>query len=507
MNWLDVSIEGFAEQNAARPKTHLVKELVQNALDALPETGGRVALTFESRPGGFLVRCDDHGCGIDDLSTIRTVFWTSKNDSHIRRGRMGRGFKEMLCLAEHAEVHSKGRCIRFSKEQGEPVIAITSSDQLSEEAPGTSVLMLMPWDPAECRNELTEYFASFILPADIEFIVNGTRITPRAVEFEMDAILTTEAFVEGRWKKPQRRTHLRLVATRGREEPLIHEMGIPVCPVEWDQPYHIDVAQRVPMNPNRDAVMSGYPAALHRACLPILIERMTSEEARAGWVGDAGAKLPPAIQDKVLATAFGENLVRSVPAFGAYSPDDDAREQGFTVLDVRQLQGGYRDMAKERLETTKILVRKLREEQQNEADQAAIDINNPTQDPATERALQAAGGIKRVRATLAFAEWFCGEILLRLGEKCGCRARVGWLKNAHATWSHPTGILTLSIEDSQTLRNPGAPDFLALLIHEVAHQRAAHHGLEFIRSTEECAGHACRLIFEHHQTMHRLFFA
>jgi len=41
---------------------------------------------------------------------------------------------------------------------------------------------------------------------------------------------------------------------------LIHEMGILVCDAEWSEPFHVDVCQRVPTNPNRDAVQAGHPA-------------------------------------------------------------------------------------------------------------------------------------------------------------------------------------------------------------------------------------------------------
>ena len=42
-DWLAVSTDGFASMNAGREPAHLVKELVQNALDAgsLGDDGGR----------------------------------------------------------------------------------------------------------------------------------------------------------------------------------------------------------------------------------------------------------------------------------------------------------------------------------------------------------------------------------------------------------------------------------------------------------------------------------
>ena len=46
-DWLAVSTDGFAAMNAGRDPAHLVKELVQNALDALGPGGGQIFLTAE----------------------------------------------------------------------------------------------------------------------------------------------------------------------------------------------------------------------------------------------------------------------------------------------------------------------------------------------------------------------------------------------------------------------------------------------------------------------------
>ena len=122
-DWLAVSTEGFAAMNAGREPAHLVKELVQNALDALGDRGGQIVLTAEPShlPGKLRISCRDNGCGMNNLADIRTVFHTSKTDSHLQRGRMGRGFKEMLCLAEGATVTSGSRRIEFLMEDGRRV--------------------------------------------------------------------------------------------------------------------------------------------------------------------------------------------------------------------------------------------------------------------------------------------------------------------------------------------------------------------------------------------------
>ncbi|MGA2501748.1 MAG: ATP-binding protein [Tepidisphaeraceae bacterium] len=76
--------------NAGREPAHLVKELVQNALDALSQDGGEILLDCEDDAASGTVRitCRDNGCGVSNLANIRTVFYTNKTATfadHIRQ--------------------------------------------------------------------------------------------------------------------------------------------------------------------------------------------------------------------------------------------------------------------------------------------------------------------------------------------------------------------------------------------------------------------------------------
>ena len=150
-------------------------------------------------------------------------------------------------------------------------------------------------------------------------MVNGVRIGPRPVEHVVHASLSTELYnpTSQSWKKPSRRTAIHLVRTRPGETATIYEMGIPVAALEWSVPFHCDIQQRVPMNPNRDAVASGYPLKLHVACLPTLLEQMDEETIKHDWVGSAGRHF-----------------------------DEDARELGVQVINTAQTSGGFREMLK-----------------------------------------------------------------------------------------------------------------------------------------------------------------
>lgn len=160
-DWLAVSTDGFASMNAGREPSHLVKELVQNALDAIGRKRGTVELTLapNSTPKTLVVTCRDNGCGMENLRDIRTVFYTSKTDSHLNRGRMGRGFKEMLCLAQKAVVASRGRRIEFAVEDGKRITRDVAEAGVG--VLGMLVSMQMPW-PQELIGQLEAYFRTFL---------------------------------------------------------------------------------------------------------------------------------------------------------------------------------------------------------------------------------------------------------------------------------------------------------------------------------------------------------
>ena len=75
-DWLAVSTEGFASMNAGREPAHLVKELVQNALDALGDGGGQILLTAERLPGGLHIAWSD-------LAEVKSL---AVSEEHRRQG-------------------------------------------------------------------------------------------------------------------------------------------------------------------------------------------------------------------------------------------------------------------------------------------------------------------------------------------------------------------------------------------------------------------------------------
>src|SRR5208337_1300780 len=197
---------------------------------------------------------------------------------------------------------------------------------------GSHVVMCFDW-PAETVADFDSYFSRFLVPKTVTLLLNGKRVKPRQVRHRIEAQLTTEIYnaESHAWQKPRRKTTVELFETRGDEEPFIYEMGIPVALAEWTVPFHANVLQRVPMNPNRDALASGYAKRIHSACLPTLLPELDREALTADWVGAAGIEVAPEVQKEIVSKAFGENAVRSVPAMGKRDFDDDAQRIGASV--------------------------------------------------------------------------------------------------------------------------------------------------------------------------------
>ena len=79
-----------------------------------------------------------------------------------------------------------------------------------------------------------------------------------------------------------------------------------------------------------------------------------------------------------------------------------------------------------------------------------------------------------------------------------CTVRFGVLRCAEATWTREGAILTLSVAYEPIWTRPLSRAGLQLLVHEVAHELAAHHGLSYAQSVEDVAGVAAELMLEKH---------
>jgi hypothetical protein len=469
--WLDISTTGFRQRQEDRPPAHLLKEIVQNALDATEDMEGGVILVTIASGKSCVITVKDNGLGVSDFSALRTVFFSGKEDSYRLRGRLGQGVKEVLALAEQAEVLSRGKRALFHVVKDKRVMDIDKAETDS----GTYIRFWMPWTSKNIVRDLTDYLNTFLVPLTPprELWVNGQKVEPRKYFKRFDVELTTELFNESKWVRRTRPGQLELVKCKDGEKPYIYEMGIPVAPIDWNQPYHINVLMRVPMNPRRDAVAAGYMKDVYAILLPQLMDAMPAEEMRDEWVSTAVEKLEPELQKTIVVKAFGENAVRSVPSMGKHDFDSDARELGRDPIQSRLLPSGLRRAVETFLPTSKDI-----EMQRRQNIEAAAQTDVP-KDPKAERA----------RAVL---QWLASESLGTIVEAKIVPEIDGPTGKAIAAWASGARLL-LSNEFRGDWIDPFAARTLGLLVHEMAHEIAAHHGDDFKRAQEVVAGKLARL--------------
>src|SRR4249920_2562242 len=105
--WFEIADEGWARVASSRPLARLILEAVQNALDA-----GAANVSVDLEPGRAVVE-DDAARGISDPRLVYTLFLTDKAGDPTRRGRMGRGLKELVASGDRAIVESAGSRVAF----------------------------------------------------------------------------------------------------------------------------------------------------------------------------------------------------------------------------------------------------------------------------------------------------------------------------------------------------------------------------------------------------------
>jgi hypothetical protein len=264
--------------------------------------------------------------------------------------------------------------------------------------------------------------------------------------------------------------------------------------------YHVGVMQRVPMNPCRDAVASGYLLKLHKSCLPTLLPELDGDQVRQDWVGGALPHCDEQVQREAIRRGFGQNIARSVPAMGVRQFDEDARDIGTTVIDTRQTSGGFRQVLQQHVPTTRQVVdehnRKL--VQAAAAGSFSADDAYALEDAAGARRrqlIERAGGRERVENVMDFARWFCQKLLDGYEETAICSVTLAPLKpsGAVASWSSDD-VLTLGIDSPFLWTDPLGEESLATYLHEVAHHLNASHGRDFHKEIEKLAGRAARIM-------------
>lgn len=328
---LVVDRKGLARKLGKKPKSFIVFELLQNAWD---ENVSYVKVSTEMLPGQptcRIVVADDCPEGFQDLASVYTMFRDSKKaPDPTKRGRFELGEKLVLALAKRAEIISTKGSILIDNDE-----RTHSKKKLDA---GTVFL----GDFRITREEyegMVKDIHQVIPPSGIKTFFNDVELPVRTPLHTFETTLQTiRVDEEGNLSTTQRKTQVEVYEVLEGETAHIYEMGLPV--VETGDKWHYNVAQRVPVNWERNNVPPSYKKTLRVEVLNAMHDRLSKEEASSAWVSDAAEDeraVPEAVKD-VVTKRFGEKSV-------IYDPSDVegsklAMSQGYTVIPGGSLSKG-----------------------------------------------------------------------------------------------------------------------------------------------------------------------
>lgn len=322
-NWFEVDKDGLAKLVARRGKSFVVHELLQNAWDCEGVT--HVSVTLEpvaGRPLARLVVEDDHPDGFKDLAHAYTLFAPSeKMGNPTRRGRFNLGEKLVLSLCDYAHITSTKGSVYFDSDG--------RHTGKSKTAGGTRFMA----DVRMTLEELEEVLVSLTqLIPPVRTKVNGevlAKLDPLATISKV-MLSTDVADAEGFLRRKFRPASIEVYALRPGEKSSLYEMGIPAMELS-DDPYHVNVLQKLPLGMERDAVSASYVRDIRGAVLDAMYAHISTDEARGKWASDAleEASNKDAVR-AVVTKRFGEKAVTFDPS--DREANNIATAKGFTVI-------------------------------------------------------------------------------------------------------------------------------------------------------------------------------
>lgn len=334
-NWIEVNLDGLRKVLERRGKALVIYELVQNGWD---ENVTRVNISLSRPSGGYslLTVTDDSPDGFRDLSDAFTMFGESyKKSDPQKRGAFNLGEKYVLALCKDATITSTTGQVTFNengRQRNERVKRIA----------GTEFRAHIPLTKAEC-DELKAAAARLIPP--VPTFYNESEVPARKPLREWTTSLeTVKGDAEGYLRRTERVTNVSVYEVLPGETAYLYEMGIPV--VELNAKYHVSVAQKVPLNADRDNVKPAYLKAVYVELLNNTKDLITETDANANWVRAAASD--PRCEDAAIKTVLD---LRFGPDRVSFDMNDvgsnrEAASKNWTVVTGGSMSSGEWENAK-----------------------------------------------------------------------------------------------------------------------------------------------------------------
>jgi len=465
--WFSISNTGWRRLNAGREMGHLIREAVSNVYDLSEVKNCEV--TIEE---GHVIIEDDSPAGFANLSLITTIFLTDKEDDVTKRGRKGRGLKELISAADKAEVQTVGGTIIF--ESGRKAYE-------NDRKAGTRVEIWTSLDNWKGENvqKAIDYITNTIPPENLTVKINGKEVPKKQKLFIIEnTYLETVVIEKGVESHQYRATTIELY--RKQDGAYLYEMGIAVQQIDCD--YSINVLQRIPVNDKRDTVSNWYLSTLFGGIMSSedVINLLVESDVSKDWISRGIDRAPTDIQKKIVSVFTGDKNVRKTDNQKA---NDTAATAGYKLMDVNLLPAGIRSTMERFMQTSNDIAKR-------EAEQKEEKIKPDT----------AKKKFVKLITYLAKKLIDCDitvEFISRDLEFSGILKVAGF--------NVETKTLTYNVQSSSNeFDNPLSEANLAVLVHELAHFYTQLHDEEHTKHIERISGKLARLCLTESRKLYKL---
>lgn len=278
-NRFDIDDEGYKEQIKDVKPYRLCNDMVQNCLDEDSITIFQFNIKKNTEDGLWEVKIDDNGDGFLKTSDIYTLFGDSyKRADHKKRGQFNEGDKRFFASCVEGELRTKDIVVVFPKEGGR---IVTKQKTLAQ---GTHVVATFKWTKKDVESVMKS-LTSIIVDKRQKFMLNGENVPSRESLRSFDARLYTSKLIDGRMTPRKEDTMIDIFQVPDDDDSWLYEMGIPVCTLEQNIKWHVNINQKLPQQTtSRNVVSEKYLQSVYESVLNNTVDLVEKEDASATWI-------------------------------------------------------------------------------------------------------------------------------------------------------------------------------------------------------------------------------
>jgi len=457
-NWFEVSKEGLRQLQEGKPKSFVLKELVQNAWDEDDVT--YCGVLMHHAKGELSIHIYDNAPeGFKDLTHAFTLFApTYKRLDPTKRGRFNIGEKQVLAMCRSAMISTTKGTITFTPEG--------RRHGRSKTKKGSTVTVVLKANQKEYQ-EILESAYTYLPPKGIEFKINTMRIPCRRPYKTVEVTLPTEIQRQDKLIKTIRKTEVdihKLRTSRNEfhapEKAYLYEMGLPIC--EIDCKCSVDVQQKVPLSIDRETVSQSYLKKIFTIVLNSFHFEISSENASDVWVreGMSGKDVSEEAVKSVIKARYGNKVVVAAP--GDTLGKDEAIARGYKIIYGSEMSADEWDNVRKAEAILSTAIRfptEMVEGVPVEADKDMIKV--------AELAKRIAARCFNITITVSFKSW-----------PGGVKAQYG---NRHLTFN-------VKALDKGFFQHPVTSRVINLIVHELGHEKGNHTEMVYHQCLSSMAG-------------------